>query len=377
MRAAGALLALWLGLLASVTTLASETAPGLACDAIEIYTREGCPHCRDAKLFIEDLQQRLPGLRVHYRDVVADAQARADFEAASRSRHIRQPGVPTFVFCNEVVVGFESAATTGTLIEAVLRGELASVHEAVSVRLPLLGSVNPSALGLPLFTIAIGLLDGFNPCAMWVLLFLLSMLVHVKSRARILAIAGTFVLISGLVYFAFMAAWLNVFFVIGYSRGLQISLGAFALLIGTIHIKDFFLLHQGISLSIPESVKPTIYQHVRRVIRAENLLAAVLGASLVALLVNMVELLCTAGLPALYTQILSQYPLDNSQYYGYLALYNVAYMFDDAIMVGIAVVTLGQRRLQERQGRWLKLLSGAIIVLLGLMLIIAPQWLLL
>jgi hypothetical protein len=230
-------------------------------------------------------------------------------------------------------------------------------------------------LGLPVFTVIVGLVDGFNPCAMWVLLFLLSLLVHVRSRARIFMVAGTFVLMSGAVYYAFMAAWLNVFMIIGYSRSLQLGLGVLALVVGAIHIKDFFFLHRGISLSIPESAKPTLYERARRVVRAENLFAAICGVTVIAILVNFVELLCTAGLPALYTQVLSYYPLDTFSYYGYLFLYILAYVADDSVMVAIAVATLGQRRLQEREGRWLKLLSGAVICVLGALLVLAPDWL--
>ena len=172
-----------------------------------------------------------------------------------------------------------------------------------------------------------------------------------------------------------MAAWLEVYFFIGFSRALQIALGTLALLIGAVHVKDFFALHRGFSLSIPESVKPTLYQRMRGIVRAENLFAALGGVAVIAVLVNLVELLCTAGLPALYTQVLSYYPLGDPGYYGYLALYNLAYVFDDALMVTIAVVTLGQHRLQERGGRWLKLLSGAVILVLGAMLLFAPQML--
>ena len=271
-----------------------------------------------------------------------------------------------------MLVGFDTAATTGALIEQVLLGQ-GALREQLVVTLPLFGEISPTALGLPLFTLAIGLVDGFNPCAMWVLLFLLSLLVHVRNRARILLVAGTFVLVSGLVYFAFMAAWLNVYLLLGFSRGLQLALGLLAVLIGAIHIKDFFRFREGPSLSIPEGVKPTIYQRASRVVRAENLLAAVTGVTVIAVLVNFVELLCTAGLPALYTQVLTYYPLETRAYYGYLLLYNLAYIFDDTVMVTIAVLTLGQYRLQERGGRWLKLLSGGVILCLGVLLIAAPD----
>jgi glutaredoxin len=244
-----------------------------------------------------------------------------------------------------------------------------------SIDLPFFGLVNTEKIGLPLFTLAVGLVDGFNPCAMWVLLFLLSILVNLKDRRKILAVAGTFVLISGLAYFAFMAAWLNVFLFVGYLRPAQITLGALAVFVGGIHVKDFFSHGRGVSFSIPDSAKPGIYSRVRKIVTAEHLWGAILGAAVLAVLVNIIELLCTAGLPALYTQILSLQNLPPWQNYAYLGLYNVAYMFDDSLMVGVVVVTLGRRKLQEQQGRWLKLASGLVIVLLGLVLLFKPQWL--
>ena len=188
-------------------------------------------------------------------------------------------------------------------------------------------------------------------------------------------IAGTFVLVSGLVYFAFMAAWLNMFLLIGLSRPVQIGLGGIALLVGAVNVKDFFALHRGISLSIPESAKPGLYIRIRRILQADNLAGALVGIVILAGLVNLVELLCTAGFPALYTQILTLQQMPAWEYYGYLGLYNLAYIFDDSLMVMIAVITLSRRKLQERAGRWLKLSSGLVMVGLGAVLLLQPKWL--
>ena len=244
-----------------------------------------------------------------------------------------------------------------------------------SIDLPLFGELSARAIGLPAFTIAVGLVDGFNPCAMWVLLFLLSVLVNLHDRWKILAVAGTFVCISGIAYFAFMAAWLNVFLLVGLLRWVQVLLGCLAVGIGCIHIKDFFAFKQGLSLSIPESAKPGLYARVRRIVTAESLSGAIAGASVLAILVNIIELLCTAGLPALYTQILTMHQLPTWQNYAYLLLYNLAYMFDDGVMVGLVVVTLGRKKMQEKHGRWLKLLSGVVIAALGAVMILKPEWL--
>ena len=240
-----------------------------------------------------------------------------------------------------------------------------SITPDEEIDLPVFGPLRISDVGLPLFTVAVGLVDGFNPCAMWVLLFLLSVLVNLHSRARILLVAGTFVFISAAAYFAFMAAWLNVFRFVGVLRPVQVTLAIVAIGIGLIHIKDFVAFHRGVTLSIPESAKPTIYEYVRRIVTAEHLGGALVAAAVLAVLVNFVELLCTAGLPALYTQILNSRQLPLWGNYGYLLLYDAAYMFDDALMVVLVVVTLERFKVQETQGRWLKLVSGAAILVLG------------
>jgi glutaredoxin len=246
---------------------------------------------------------------------------------------------------------------------------------ADEIDVPLFGRISASRIGMPAFTFLIGLVDGFNPCAMWVLLFLLSVLVNLRVRWKILAVAGTFVVVSGLAYFAFMAAWLNVLLFVGYLRWVQILLAMLAIFVGSVHVKDFFAFKRGLSLSIPESAKPGIYARVRSIVMAEHLYGAISGAFVLAVLVNFIELLCTAGLPALYSQVLMMQDYPPWKNYAYLAMYIVAYMLDDSIMVGIVIFTLGKRKLQENEGRWLKLLSGLFILALGLVLLLKPDWL--
>ncbi len=250
-----------------------------------------------------------------------------------------------------------------------------SSQSVETITLPVLGEVRWREWGMPAFTIAVGLIDGFNPCAMWVLMFLLSLLVNLRDRWKIFAVAGTFVVISGVAYLAFMSAWLSVARLVIFLRPAQLILGALGLIVGLIHIKDFFAFKKGVSLSIPESSKPRLYDRVRRVVMAENLFAAIVGATVLAVLVNIIELLCTAGLPAMYTGILTMQKYPPWENYLYLLLYIAAYMFDDSIMVAIAVVTLGKHRLQERGGRILKLLSGLVIAGLGAVMIFKPNWL--
>jgi glutaredoxin len=366
---------------------------------LEVFVRQGCSHCEKAKTYLTELKQRYPQLKVTVRDIGQDPQALLRLKMLAAKFDMTQLGVPAFYVRGELVVGFQSAEITGKQLEELLGRPPPDVETSSkgacplepdvpcppaptqknvggkSIQVPFFGDRTLPELGLPLFTLFLGLLDGFNPCAMWVLLFLLALLANLRDRRKMFLLAGTFVLVSGVVYFVFMAAWLNVFLFIGYVRIIQVMMGGLAVSIGLVNVKEFWAFGQGLPLAIPESAKPGLYARVRKILAAEHLSQAMLGILVLAILVNMVEFVCTAGFPAMFTQVLSQQGLTTSEYYGYLGLYNLAYIADDALMVTIAVVTLSHHKLQEQEGRWLKLISGLVMLGLGVLLLIAPEWL--
>ena len=354
--------------LSCLPLVAQPAAPAL--DELQVFVREGCPHCADAKEFLPGFAAAHPGLRITYRSLDHDPTARDELVRRSRAAGLWPPGVPTFAFGDELLAGFESPEATGPRLEALVARAARPVPE---VETPWLGTLSVSRLGLPLFTLAIGLVDGLNPCAMWVLLFLLSMLVHLQDRRRMALIAGTFVFVSGAVYYAFMAAWLNLFLAVGLSTAVRLGLGAAALLIGVLNVRD--AMAGSYTLAIPAAAKPGIYARVRALLQARTLALALGAAAVLAVAVNFIELLCTAGLPAIYTAVLAQQGLSPPAHYAYLGLYIVGYIADDALMVAIAVTALGSRKLTERGGQWLKLLSGAVMLALGVVMIARPQWL--
>lgn len=372
---------LWCGLpwlaLAEAPLLQSSEAP-----VLEVFVRQGCPHCAEAKTYLSEFARERPWLHVAYRAVDEDTKARDDLVRRTEQAGYWPPGVPTFVFQGRVLVGFADAQQSGpelaALVDGAAPGQLstpASTPPPTKIDAGQWGTLTVAELGLPLFTLAIGLLDGFNPCAMWVLLFLLSLLVHLRDRRRMTLIAGTFVLVSGAVYYTFMAAWLNVFLAVGLSDAVRMGLAVLALLIATVNIKDFAAGSQGLSLSIPATAKPGLYARMRQIVQARSLPLALLSAATLALAVNFVELLCTAGLPAMYTAILAQQALGPAAHYGYLGIYILGYITDDSLMVGATVLALSSRKLSENAGRWLKLASGLVMLALGAVMLLRPDWL--
>lgn len=367
---------LWLSLPGTLPVAdARPVAPAAEADraVLVVFVREGCPHCARARLFLADVARDRPSLRIVYRPIDQDPAAADDLARIFRDAGMWPPGVPTFVMGREAIVGFDDAGRTGPALLALI--DAAAPPRTDTVETGLFGTLSASRLGLPLFTVALGLVDGFNPCAMWVLLFLLSLLVRLHDRGRMALVAGTFVLISGLIYYAFMAAWLNVFLAVGMTAALRWALGGAALVIGAFNLKDFFAPGRGFSFSIPASAKPGLYARARKVLNADALPASLAAVAALAVAVNVVELLCTAGLPAIYTAVLTEQQLEPAAYYAYLGLYILGYIFDDSLMVAAAVLALSSAKMTEHAGRWLKLLSGVVMLALGGILILRPDWL--
>jgi glutaredoxin len=258
-------LALLLGLLLALQPSGLRGEPVLEEPVLEVFVAAGCPHCAAAEAYLPQLRRRHPGLQVRIRHLGRDPEALADLERHSRRAGVGAPGVPTFVVGDAVLVGFDGPQRTGAQLQALIAEQRG--RGALAVASPF-GQLSVSRLGLPLFTLGIGLLDGFNPCAMWVLLFLLSLLVHWRDRRRMALVAGTFVLVSGLVYYAFLAAWLNVFLLLGLSRQLQIVLACLALAVGLVNLLDLRRRDGAYTLAIPAAAKPGCMPACARCCRA-------------------------------------------------------------------------------------------------------------
>ena len=357
-----------------------------------------CPHCQAAKPFLQEMAGRKPWLEIK-RYAVKDNRANAKFFfETAKSLGVEALSVPGFVFCRQVVIGYDSAATTGADIEkaidachanrlanpgatapvaggSVPAGATTAIEEeaGTALHLPFIGAINAQAMSLPLLTVVLAGMDAFNPCAFFVLLFLLSLLVHAKSRTRMAIVGGTFVLFSGLVYFVFMAAWLNVFLIAGELRVVTVIAGLLALTVAALNIKDYFWFKEGPSLSIPESAKPGLFRRMREIVGTGSLGPMLASTVLLAIVANSYELLCTAGFPMVYTRVLTLAGLETWQYYAYLAAYNVIYVIPLLVIVIVFATTLGARKLTEHEGRVLKLVSGFMMLAFGILLLAAPQ----
>ncbi|MBT5631318.1 MAG: thioredoxin family protein [Nitrospina sp.] len=344
-----------------------------------------CPHCRQAKPFIDGLVQSYDWLELNSYEISESQENAALFRTLSEKFGEEKFAVPAFLFCEQVVIGYLNDQTSGTLLRDQLlqcRKALVQGIEAPSktleadepkLSIPFLGEFDSQSLSLPVFTLIIAGLDAFNPCAFFVLLLLLSLLVNAKDRKRMLLIGGIFVFFSGFIYFIFMAAWLNLFLYLRELRLITVIAAIAAIGVSLINIKDYFSFKRGISLSIPDSAKPGLYGQIRKLMDTSSLPTMITGTIMLAIVANAYELLCTSGFPMIFTRILTLNNLPTLDYYLYLALYNIIYVVPLIAIVLLFIKTLGARKLSEKEGRILKLISGMMMLELGLLLLFAPD----
>ncbi|MFA6534504.1 MAG: hypothetical protein WCT37_05050 [Patescibacteria group bacterium] len=405
-------------LLPLVSSAATEVKP------VEVYFfyGEGCPHCAKEEILLEKLEAEMgAGIAVHRYEVWQHPENAKLLEEISKLHPIAAAGVPITLIGDRQVIGYQSDETTGekirSLVAACQAGQLgvcpaknlldraagqtgpdtaapaapcptgentpsgvcavAVPDDGHLISLPFWGTVNADQLSLPVLSVAIGLLDGFNPCAMWVLIFLLSLLMGIDSPHRRWLIGGVFIFASGLVYFLFMTAWLKAFSFLGYLWYIRAAIGIFAVWFGVHNLRDYWRQRKtGPVCEVTGSAtRQKTFARLRAVAQEKNIWLALGGISAVAFAVNLVELACSAGFPAIFTSILALSGIPAWQSYLYLFIYIFFYMFDDLVVFIIAMLTMQATGLNSKYAKYSNLVGGAVILLLGLLLIFKPEWL--
>ena len=371
------LYALLLLLLLPLTTSADSAVEAHAKLEMSVFWGIGCPHCDEQKPFLDSLQQQYPELHIQ-RYEVARSRAHHERFIQMASAHGIQPGsVPTVFFAGSAWVGDSPAIREEIegLVQRQFR-EWAEAHPPAprQLLLPFWGPLDLAVQPLLLSTALIALVDGFNPCSLWVLTLLLGLVLHSGSRGRVALVGLTFLTTTALIYGAFIAGVFSVLSYVLYLSWVQWLVAAFALLFGLVNIKDYFWYKTGLSFTIADSHKPGIYKSIRGLMDGRLggpglIFATVVMASGIAL----IELPCTAGFPVIWSGILAEQQVTGLAFLGLLALYLLIYLAIELVIFITALLTLRMKRFEEGHGRVLKLIGGAVMVALALVLVVNPE----
>jgi len=370
---------------------------------IDIFYSTSCPHCKEAKYFLHNLDQEyLDSELIIIEHNIAEKDNIELLKKLYLEYNVSQENygsVPIIFIADKYVVGYSEKI--GELIKNYLAELIQECREKEQqnceqnqttedpekietereFKIPFIGQIDISGFSPLILSIVVGALDGFNACAMVALGFLLAVLVTTGIRKRVLLIGGVFILVSGAVYFLFISAWLNLFMFIGYQKYVQIIVALVIIFFSIIVLKDYF---SGVvckvcnvsdeKQSFFNKLQKKLFVRMSQLSKAKMSLGLVLvGTAVVAVGVNLVELACSFGFPLAYTKILTSYNLPTVQYYGYLLVYILFYMIDDFLIFLIAVITLKVTKASEKYLKIIKLISGIVLLIMGLIMLFRPE----
>lgn len=330
---------------------------------LHVFVHPDCRHCHEAQVFL----RTQPALDFAVHDVSTEAGWNLYREVATALNATDGTlRVPLFVFGNRFILGFDQPETTGEALIALVQAE-GDVEPDIPLKidLPVFGVIKPADFSLLGLTVVMGLADGFNPCAMWVLVYLISLIASLKDRTKIWWLVGTFVLTSGILYFLLMTAWLNMFLVVGYVRPLTELVALIAIGFGISQLYELAWTRGAVECEVGD-----IEQRQRTMVRMRDVVAAPLGIGSLFLVVglafavNAIEFVCSAALPAVYTHVLALSDVTTLGYYAYIALYVLFFMLDDLIIFGLAAFA-AQKMIDSRYAAFSRLAGGVVLIGLG------------
>jgi len=364
-----------------------------------LFYGRGCPHCAEIDAFLMGLEEKYDFLEIKKYEIYYNPENAQLLQEVATKLKVDGSGVPILIIGEKSIIGYLSDETTGREIEEIvldyhrqvncpdLVDDILCQKESLSnaqpqdqnvvVSLPLIGKIDARSLSLPMLTVVLGFLDGFNPCAMWILLFLISLLLGMKDKRKMWVLGITFIVTSAAVYFLFMAAWLNLFLFLGVVGWVRLLIGLVALGSGAYYLRDFWINKDGACQVIGREKREKWFERMRSITKQPNFVLAMLGIIALAFAVNLVELICSAGLPAIYTKTLTLSQLPVWQYYAYLLLYIFIFLLDDLFVFIGAMLALQAVGIQGKYARYSHLVGGVLMVLIGILMIFKPEVLML
>ena len=372
---------------------------------IYLFHSYTCKHCKEEIKLLDELEKEYDNIKVYKYEVNENENGEL-LKNISEIMGSKVTGTPYTIIGNKVFSGYDYENSKGRFKGAIEYyskygyedkvGEYISsiplpsyevkdtdpdVDEYISnyisykVKLPLIGEVKLKNLTLPLITVVIGLADGFNPCAMWVLLFLISMLIGMKDKKRMWILGSTFLLISALIYLIFMMSWLNLANLLISVVWVRVIVAIVSLVGGIINLKGY-IKHRKVSGCdvVDDKKRNKIITRIKKFTTEKNFWLAILGVIVLAISVNVVELACSAGLPVMFIEILSLNNLTAIEEIIYIVLYMLFFLLDDFVVFVIAMTTLSLTGVSSKYGNLSKLIGGILMLFIGLLLMFKPEW---
>lgn len=367
---------------------------------IYLFYGDKCPHCAELEKFLEQYLDDNKNVILNKYEVWSNKENQEKYKEVQKILNDYSNGVPYLIIGNNVITGYDSEITperikntityysnfdykdkvgiylgTTTEEEENLK-EDGKKYEDAEVNIPILGKKKSKEVPILLSTILIGLVDGFNPCAMWILIFLISMLLGMKNVKRKWALGITFLLSSALVYFLFLISWLNLAVFLNNIILIRMGISIIAVFFGILTILKFFFVKEDDGCEVVDkSGRKKIINSIKKIIKEKSFILALFGIVVLAASVNVIELLCSLGLPVMFTQILTINEVSKTAQIIYSLIYVFFFLIDDIVVFTIAMKTLEIKAISNKFGKYSHLIGGIIMLIIGFLMIYKPEWL--
>jgi len=351
---------------------------------VYLFYSNTCPHCKAEIKMLDELVKENSNIVVYKYEVSNPANSQLLEEKASELG-IKVSGVPFTVIGDKYFIGYFDSYNKKDIIDAINKelevnndvgDDEPSVEEGnddnKTINLPIIGEVETKKFSLPILAVIMGTLDGFNPCAMWILLFLISMLVGMEDKKRMWILGLTFIITSAVVYTLFMVAWLNITLFLGSIYWIRLMIACVALIGGLINIGSLMKKKDDGCNVVDDKKRKKIFTRIKKFTGEQKFILAIIGIMMLAISVNLVELLCSAGLPVVFTQILALNEVSKFGYFIYILIYIFFFMLDDIIVFVIAMFTLKLTGVSTKYTKVSHLIGGILMIIIGLLLIFNP-----
>lgn len=364
---------------------------------IYLFYGDGCPHCAEEEEWFKTYLEKNKNIKIHRYEVWYDKDNQEKYSKVHEILNDKSSGIPYLVIGESVISGFDKDLTPERIRNAVEyysnvnykdkvgmylgvvseseTGQDETKYEDTKVKIPLLGTKEAKDVSIGLSAILIGAVDGFNPCAMWILLFLISMLLGMKNKKRMWILGITFLASSALVYFLFLLSWLNLSVFLNKVLYIRVAISFFAVLFGVLQVVNFFFKKDDGCEVVGNKNRKRIIKSIQKIIKEKSFILAILGIILLAASVNIIELLCSLGLPVMFTQILAINEVSKVGQILYSLLYVLFFMIDDIIIFIIAMKTLEIKAISNKYGKYSHLIGGLIMIIIGVLMVYKPEWL--
>ncbi len=368
---------------------------------IYLFYGDGCPHCADEEKFFENYFEDNNDIELIKYEVWHSKDNQELFVKVQDKLNNHASGVPYLIIGKDVIVGYMEDVTNYQIEDTIKEyrsskkkydviDELNKKNKTKETKinkikkktkkeeyfyLPVFGKVKSNEVSLPLLSVVLGFIDGFNPCAMWILLFLITMLINTKDRKKMWILGLTFIITSGLVYLMFMLTWLNLAMFISKAELIRILVALVSFIIGFINLKKYYestKKEDGCDV-VDKKNRKEIINRITNIMNEKSLIVAIIGIIVLAASVNIIELMCSVSIPLLFTQILAMNNLSAGSYALYMFIYIFFFLIDDIVIFTLAMITHKVTGISTKYNKYSHLIAGIIILLIGLLLLINPS----